>query len=299
MMLGLLFTSGILAFTTTQNVFFLLFSLLMTSILISSFVNRLMLAGLKIRLELPPHAMAGDPVACTLVIDNSKSWLSSFALELVGPVGRRFPVPIVPAAGSAKVPVEVVWAHRGVPDPVVVELSTRFPFGFSVRRTRVALKVCSPLYPSIREQSGFRKILEMVQQRAASAKGVNDPEFNQLRGYQAGDDWRMIAWGKSALGADWVVKETRASGEGHFVLALKGASPQFERTVELAAFLIWELYFQGVDFQFDCEGVLKLVRTKGDAYDVLSWLAEIQPLKVHLSMQIPEVFLIDADSLPG
>jgi len=298
-MLGLLFTSGILAFTTTQNVFFLLFSLLMTSILISSFVNRLMLAGLEIRLELPPHAMAGDPVACTLGIENSKSWLSSFALELVAPVGRRFPVPIVPAAGSAKVPVEVIWARRGVPDPVVVELSTRFPFGFSVRRTRVAVRVSTPLYPSIREQPGFREILETARQRAASAKGVNDPEFNQLRGYQAGDDWRMIAWGKSALGTDWVVKETKSNGEGHFVLALNGTSAQFERTVELAAFLIWELHFQGVDFQFDCEGVLKLVRTKGDAYDVLSWLAEIEPSQVVMLHQRPEVFLIDSHSISG
>jgi uncharacterized protein (DUF58 family) len=297
MMLALLFTSGILAFTTTQNVFFLLFSLLMTSILISSFINRLMLAGLQIRLDLPEHAMAGDPVACVLEIENSKSWLPSFALELVAPVGRRFAVPIVPASGSAKVPVEVVWARRGVPDPVIVELSTRFPFGFSVRRTRVAVRVNAALYPSIREQAGFREELEQVRKLAAMAGGVVDPEFNQLRPYREGDDWRMIAWGKSARGMDWLVKETKASGEGHIRLALHRGASNFERSVELAAFLVWELQFLGLRFEFDCNGAIHLVTARMEAYEILAWLAGVSPEDIPLEVERSSVHLIDCGGL--
>ena len=69
-MVALLFASGILALSTTQNVFFLLFSLLLGSSLISSFVNRLMLAGLVVKLELPEHPVAGEEAECRLIAEH-------------------------------------------------------------------------------------------------------------------------------------------------------------------------------------------------------------------------------------
>ena len=112
MMVALLLASGILALTTTQNVFFLLFSLLFGSSLISSFVNRLMLAGLVVKLELPEHPVAGEEAECRLVVENKKRWLSSFALEAIVPVGRRFYFPCVAGGGRAVVDLNVVWGRE-------------------------------------------------------------------------------------------------------------------------------------------------------------------------------------------
>jgi len=299
MILVLLFTSGVLAFTTTQNVFFLLFSLLLASILISSFVNRLMLAGLEVRLDLPQHAMAGEPAACSLIIENSKSWLSSFALELVAPVGRRFFIPIVETKGQALVPVEVVWGKRGVPEPVVVELSTRFPFGFSIRRTRVAVRVGQALYPSIREEAGFRNVLSQIQQRAAMLSASAEAEFSHLREYRSGDDWRRIAWGKSSRGGSWIVKETTSTAEDFLHLGLEDHAPDFERTVSLAAFIVWELQHSGIPFRFDLYSQSIAVVDRRGAYDVLSLLALIKPSPLGTLVRNSNTFLISSDSIDG
>lgn len=292
MMLTLLFTCGILAFTTSQNVFFLLFSLLLASILISSFVNRLMLAGLEVRLELPLHAMAGEPIACSFHVENRKPWIASFALELVAPVGRRFHIPIVQAASRATVPVEVVWSRRGIPEPVIVELSTRFPFGFSIRRTRVAVRITQALYPSIREQAGFAAILNELVSRAGSLAGSAEAEFSHLREYTSGDDWRRIAWGKSASGASWIVKENRSGGEGRLHLWLDTSSPHFELLIDLAAYLVWELQFRNTKFIFSAANEQIEVSDRREAYTILRMLSVITPSSMEPPTHDSSLFIL-------
>lgn len=301
MMLALLFASGILAFTTAQNVFFLLFSLLVTAILISSFVNRLMLAGLEVKLEVPEHAMAGEGVNCRLVIENRKHFLASFALELVAPINRRFCIPIVTRRGNANVEVDVIWARRGVPDPVTVDLSTRFPFGFSVRRTRVLVHVNRALYPSIREQDGFAECLALALAGANGLRAAADSEFSHLREYAQGDDWRRIAWGKSAASAFWVVREHQSGGRGRLRLWFDSGSPDFERLVSLAAYLVWQLQFAQTPFVF-CIGVDEIpVTATHEAYTILSMLASLEPLALELPLNEQNLFILSYRSgyLPG
>lgn len=275
MMVVLLLVSGLLAFATSQNVFFLLFSLLMASILISSFVNRLMLSGLKMKLDVAEHSMAGESLKGSLIIDNRKRWLASFALEVVAPLGRRFYVPCVEGGKSVTVCVDVVWLKRGLPEPLIVELATRFPFGFSMRRTRVAVRVNRSIYPSIREKPGFASVFREIEGRAAGLASASEAEFSHLREYVAGDDWRRIAWGKSARGDSWIVKEVKAGGEGRLRLWLDRGSGDFELLVELAAYVVWELQFSNTKFTFATDHGEIEVSDRREAYIILRLLADL------------------------
>ena len=276
MMLALLFASGMLALMTTQNVFFLLFSLLLGSSLISSFVNRLMLAGLVVKLEAPEHVVAGEEAACRVIVENKKRWLASFALELLVPVGKRFYFPCVEASGKSEVGLEVVWLRRGVPEAMVVELSTRFPFGFSVRRTRLTVRVSEAVYPSIREQPGFAAVLRELEAKIPGVAGVLDPEFHQLRSYAEGDDWRRIAWGKSARSGELFVKQMQSAGEGRLRVWLDLGSPRFEQLVEMTAYVVWELQYKNAKFVFGSEGMEMEVQSRADAYNILRFLATVE-----------------------
>ncbi|WP_031499150.1 DUF58 domain-containing protein [Bryobacter aggregatus] len=303
MMVALLLASGVLSFTTSQNVFFLLFSLLLASILISSFVNRLMLAGLEVRLDLPPHPLAKEPLACQLTLENRKSWLASFALEVVVPGGARFSVPCVPGNKTVVLGVTMHWEQRGIPAPVMVELSTRFPFGFSVRRARVLAPVSRAVYPSIAGQPGFDEILAAVAQRAAGMSGPNDPEFSHLREYVDGDDWRRIAWGKSARGGDWIVKATQSHSDELLRLWFDCGSPELERLVEVAAFLVWQLSFQQAKFVFQAGGAEIAVLDRNDAYTVLKLLAVVKQEAAEVPYDDSNLFILSLRSgylhLPG
>ncbi len=292
MLVVLLLVSGLLAFATSQNVFFLLFSLLMSSILISSFVNRLMLAGLEMKFELPEHSMAGEPVSATLVIENQKRWLASFALEIVGPDARRIYVPCIEGGKSAAVPVDLLWAKRGMPEPLVLMLATRFPFGFSMRKTRVAVRVDRSLYPSIRGKVGFADIFREIEGRANGLLSSSEAEFSHLREYVAGDDWRRIAWGQSARGNGWIVKEVKAGGEGRLRLWLDPNSPDFELLIELAAYVVWELQYTNTKFIFASTDFEIEVLERREAYTILRRLAEIVPATADVPKHDPSLYIL-------
>lgn len=292
MLVVLLLVSGLLAFATSQNVFFLLFSLLMSSILISSFVNRLMLAGLDMKLELPEHSMAGETVSATLVIENQKRWLASFALEVVGPDARRFYVPCIEGGKKAAVVIDFVWVKRGMPDPVVLVLATRFPFGFSMRKTRVAVRVNRSLYPSIREKSGFADSFEEVRRQTQGLLNSSEAEYSHLREYSNGDDWRKIAWRQSARRDNWIVREVQSGGEGRLRLWLDPGSPHFELLVELAAYIVWELQFTNTKFVFASTDFEIEVFERREAYTILGILAEIASSPVSVPNHDPNLYIL-------
>jgi uncharacterized protein (DUF58 family) len=292
MLVVLLLVSGLLAFATSQNVFFLLFSLLMSSILISSFVNRLMLAGLDMKIELPEHSMAGEPVKATLVIENQKRWLASFALEIVPPDGRRLYVPCIEGGKKTAVALDLFWPRRGMPEPVVIVLATRFPFGFSMRKTRVAVRVNRSVYPSIRAKAGFAELFGEIRGLASGLLSSSEAEYSHLREYVAGDDWRRIAWRQSARGDNWVVKEVKSGGEGSLRIWLDPGSSHFELLVELAAYIVWELQFTNTKFVFASTDFEIEVFERREAYTILRMLAEIASSPVSVPNHDPNLYIL-------
>lgn len=274
MMLVLFFASGVLAFATGQNVFFLLFSLLLASILISSFINRLMLAGLEIKADLPEHACAGEPVHGALELNNTKAWVATFGLSIKGDGANELQVPVL--QGRAFVPWTWEFPRRGKPGPATFELATRFPFGFSVRRVRVRVDFDRTILPPIAEADGFREILESLAAQADAARRLAGPEFSHLRDYVPGDSLRRIAWPATARRQAPVVREHEEESEGHLLLAIDRGSPDFERLVHLAAYLVWELALRRIPFVFETDVPVR-VEEERDAYRVLSWLALVQP----------------------
>jgi uncharacterized protein (DUF58 family) len=278
MVLALLLSTGMLAFTTAQNAFFLLFSLLLASVMVSSFVNRLMLAGLTAEIELPPHAAAGNPLHVRFRLRNNKSWLASFALEVIAPQGSRFHLPLLSARGASSSAFSFQWPSRGRQAPMDFHLETRFPFGFSIRRAKVRVNVPGELYPPLTELPGHREVLEEILKRQRAERLSGAEEFSHLRGYQAGDAARQIAWAASArlaaLEAPLVRVNTGESGAG-LRIRLDLATPHFEAAVQLAAYLVWELQHRNEEFVFLSGHQEFPVLGPLDAYTVLKHLANV------------------------
>lgn len=280
MILALLFASGMLAFTTSQNAFFLLFSLLLASILISSFINRLMLAGLTAEMELPPHSMANRELDVKLILRNSKSWLPSFALEAKLPTGSSLHVPILHAHASVAMTFPYTWLTRGKPDPLTVDLQTRFPFGFSIRRTRIRIPIAQPLYPCVDGEPGFADALKQVLRQTRRDSFSGSEEFSHLRSYIPGDPARQIAWSASARLPEFAEPLVRAhqSESGDRLRLRLDLNPYlFEQSVKLAAYLVWELQYKNQEFVFLSGADTFPVLATLDSYTVLKHLALVEP----------------------
>lgn len=280
MILALLLASGMLAFTTSQNAFFLLFSLLLASILISSFINRLMLAGLTAEIELPPHAMAHRELDLKLILRNGKSWLPSFALEAKLPNGSSLHVPMLQASSSVALSFPHRWLQRGKPDPLTVDLQTRFPFGFSIRRTRIRIPIAQALYPPVDAENGFADVYKLLLRQTRHQSFAGSEEFSHLRPYVPGDPARHIAWSASARLPEFsapLVRAHHSSSGDRLRLRLDLHPYLFEQSVKLAAYLVWELQYNNHEFVFFSGPDTFPVLSTLDSYTVLKHLALVEP----------------------
>src|SRR5271155_4912799 len=87
--MGLLFTMtcvlvALAAFVSANNLLFLILALLLGTMLVAGFISRLSLAGLELDFLLPEHLCAGRKLMGRIVIRNSKNWMPSFSIHLVG-----------------------------------------------------------------------------------------------------------------------------------------------------------------------------------------------------------------------
>ncbi len=295
MVLALLLSSGLLAFTTSQNAFFLLFSLLLAAVMVSSFLNRLMLAGLRAELEMPPHPMASEFIPVCLILSNHKSWLASFALEIKTPQGRSLHLPVLPAGARFTGSFHHIWFLRGKPAALEFTLETRFPFGFSIRRTKLRVEVPGVIYPDMREQPGFAEVLEELVRRQTAARFGGNEEFSHLREYVAGDAARQIAWGASARRQVFeapLVRVNMGEERAGLRIRLDLGTPYLESMVRLAAYLVWELQYKNLEFVFLVGGEEFAVGRAADAYTVLKYLATVMADPKAPIPHEPAVFLL-------
>src|SRR5271154_43378 len=84
---GWVYISGVIlvalaALNTGNNLLFLILATLVAAILMSGILSSITLSGVELRLELPEHIFAGQPVRGTMELHNEKLTLPSFSLRV-------------------------------------------------------------------------------------------------------------------------------------------------------------------------------------------------------------------------
>src|SRR5437660_9336416 len=156
--MGLLFSLtcilvALAAFSSANNLLFLILAAMLSTLMISGFISRLSLAGLALDFITPEHLCARRKLIGRVVIHNEKRWMASFSIHVTAPgnSGLAAPLyfPVIPGGSRIDEPVELQFARRGSYRENNFRFSTRFPFGFSERRMNVLLRREVLVYPSI------------------------------------------------------------------------------------------------------------------------------------------------------
>ena len=79
-----IFVVALAALNTGNNLLFMMLACLLAGILISGIISQVVLSGVELRLDLPEHIFAGQPVLALAELVNHKQTLPSFSLRLVG-----------------------------------------------------------------------------------------------------------------------------------------------------------------------------------------------------------------------
>ncbi|HEV7376106.1 MAG TPA: DUF58 domain-containing protein [Pyrinomonadaceae bacterium] len=270
--LGVLAVVAFAAWNTGNNLLFLVFSVLASTLFVAWVAARVSLRDLVVSARFPDHIYAGEAAPVIVTLRNTKRFFPSFSVlvEARGPLDkkekkegkrrrRRTRVRYakrtlayymyVPHRAAAEQRVEQLFEKRGHELITGFELSTRFPFGFFRRRRRLrARDVDIIVYPKPEPLGDELHLLPMNAGRLISTWRGAGHDLLSLRDYQPQDDLRHIDWKATARARRLIVRQFAAEDERRVTIALdtsardgvdeKELSERFERGVTLAASLV-------------------------------------------------------------
>jgi uncharacterized protein (DUF58 family) len=256
---------GFAAWNTGNNLLFLVFSLLCSTLFVGWIAARASLRDLTVSARFPDHIFAAEAAPVIVTLRNTKRLLPSFSIlvEARGPNTnpdenakrrRRFVKRLlayfsyVPHRAAAEQRVEQLFPTRGHVLIDGFELSTRFPFGFFRRHRRLrARDVDIIVYPKPEVISDELHLLPMYAGRIPSLRRGAGHDLFSMRDYQPQDDLRHIDWKATARSRRLTVREFTSEDERRITIALdtrlpriasSDLSPRFERGVVQAASLL-------------------------------------------------------------
>jgi len=253
---------GFAAWNTGNNLLFLVFSLLCSTLFVGWMAARTSLRDLTVSARFPDHIFAAEAAPVIVTLRNNKRMLPSISIlvEARGPSNEETKrrrrhlkrllayFSYVPHRSAAEQRVEQLFPTRGHVLIDGFELSTRFPFGFFRRRRRLrARNVDIVVYPKPEVISDELHLLPMYAGRMPAMRRGAGHDLFSMRDYQPQDDLRHIDWKATARSRRLTVREFTSEDEKRITIVLDTRLPRigggdfaerFERGVVQAASLL-------------------------------------------------------------
>jgi len=330
---GWFYMAGILlialaALNTGNNLLFLILASLIAAILMSGILSSITISGVAMRLELPEHIFAGQPVRARIELENEKFTLPSFSLRVEGAQIKgaaallETPVyfPYLPKRSRVNQSVPITFARRGAYRQDAFRIVTRFPFGFLQKSRRVELRTEALVYPSVEPTAEFLEILPGLQGVLESLAKGRGQDLYGLRDYVPTDSARHVHWKASARLGSLMVREFTREDDCRVLLVLDphtsipaaagsiqhAAAERFERAVALCAGIAWHFFERNALLQFRTSGLeTPLLPADENIFAILRHLALAQALPADPQHTLladlaasPELFKIIVTSQP-
>jgi uncharacterized protein (DUF58 family) len=250
----LLFTFGIglAAINTGNNLFYLLFAMMLSLIVISGLLSEHCLKRLEFHRHVPDLIIANEPTSLTLSVTNRNRHLPSFSLRFCdvvdgNDVDRGLMIPLLPAQGSVLLSYPLLATKRGRIRIEATRAHTLFPFGLFLKKGRYPKETHLLVSPPIKPLT-----LRFVDELVSEGQGESIPQrgdgtqLYNLRLYRPGDDSRAIHWMTTARTSQLIVRETEAEDQRRITVILSTVAPEecdalFERSVTFVASLLSQL----------------------------------------------------------
>lgn len=248
---------GLVAINTGHNLFYLVFGLLLSVVIVSGILSERVLRGIEARRHIPSEVTARIPFAVVLEVRNPHRHKISYSLTISDGVDLlpRRTLGYLPSLAPGELRSFHYLAQvekRGVHRFGLVHLVTRFPFGLFEKVRLIPLQENFIAYPGHKETSRLRALVS-GKDRIGSKKWPWGEETLGFRPALPEDDHRLIHWRTSARMGQLMVKE--------FVEEIVHPRPlffdsrgeegnRFEQVVEVAASLLRLLVINGVAVTF-------------------------------------------------
>lgn len=211
---------GFAAVNTGNNLLYLLVSALLGFMAVSGFLGRWNLALLTLRCVPPDEVYDGVPTLLGIELINRRRLLPACLLEIA--LGsERILFPLVEAGTSQRKTLPATLSGRGYRTLPVVDMRSRFPINFFIRRMTLAIAEPVLVFPApcrcplvtLPDPAGERGSMQSPQRGG-------EGDISRIGDYRGGEPLRQIHWKLSARHDQFKVKELSAATRDPVVLDL-------------------------------------------------------------------------------
>jgi uncharacterized protein (DUF58 family) len=272
---------GFAALNTGNNALYIGLTFLLGCLLLSGIASKGGLKHLSVEFASIDDAWAGREVRGTLRIQNrSRIWNVRDVVITSPELSAPVLVPVVVKRTVEDLPVTFFFRRRGLVELTTLDLYTRYPFGFFLKKRRVKIRGEVVVFPRLLEDAGSRERFRPVigEQSNANRPGPG-AEIHSFREYVRGDSLRQVYWKKSASLGRWIIKQTdlEAAHAVHVVVdpykPRTVSEEEFEEMISAAATFLYHAVGRGLDVVLSVPRATIRARDGGNASPMFRALA--------------------------
>lgn len=246
---------GFAALNTGNNALYIGLTFMLGSLLLSGLASKGGLKKLEVTLEDVGEAWVGRPAEAVLRVRNgSRLWNVRDIVLVSEEISAPVLIPLLARGEQAQVYATLSFGRRGRVELKTVDLYTRYPFGFFLKKRRAPLRGELIVFPRLLDGPMQRERFRPTEgvQASANRAGMGS-EIHSFREFAYGDSLRHVYWKKSAGAGRWIVKQTDLDAARTVQVVVDPYQPpgtsddDFEQMISEAATFIHNVLERGLD----------------------------------------------------
>ena len=277
---------GFAALNTGNNALYIGLTFMLGALLLSGLASKGGLKHLEITLLETEDAWVGRTSDAVLRVKNrSRLWNVRDVVILSDSMAEPILVPLLEKRSEKVVHVPLLFRRRGRIELSTVDLYTRYPFGFFLKKRRVPIRGELIVFPRLLDEQMSR---ERSRRTAGEQSSVNRPgvgsEIHSFRDFAEGDSVRHVYWKKSASAGRWIIKQTELDAARTMLVVVDPFRPrgvtddEFEEMVSTATTFIHDALQRGLDVVLQMPRVVLRSKDGQAAHSMFRALALIEPV---------------------
>ena len=277
---------GFAAINTGNNSLYIGLSFMLGALILSGVASKGGLKHLRIEFASIDEAWAGRDAHGRLRIANrSRIWNVRDLVVTSPELARPVFVPLIERRATITVDATFLFHHRGLVALKTIDLYTRYPFGFFLKKRRMKMDGEVIVFPRLLPDDFARERFRSAEgEEHASNRVGAGTEIHSFREYVRGDSLRHVYWKKSAALGRWIMKQTETEAGRIVHVAIDPYKPRaasdddFERMVSEAATFIDAVLRRDVEVLVTLPRIELRARSGEPAAAIFRALALLEPV---------------------
>jgi uncharacterized protein (DUF58 family) len=249
---------GFAAINTGNNALYIGLSLMLGCLLLSGIASKGGLKHLTVTFDGVDEAWAMRPAHGRLRIRNrSHIWNVRDVIVTSEELAAPLSLPLIKRGEEIVVHAMFSFRRRGLTQLTRVDLYTRYPFGFFLKKRRPHLTGDVVVFPRLLGEEISRDRFRPNRGELQSANRIGGgTDLHSFRDYVRGDSLRRVHWKKSASVGRWIIKQTEVETGRSVHIVVDPYRPRevseesFEEMISEAATFLDEALRRGLEIAF-------------------------------------------------